>query len=90
MTTATTGGGGVSGGGAEIRGLGEAAVEVVVDVQRRRRHKAGFVGGLSEAAAEELEGMVVVRAEGEKRVFLFCFILFFILCGMMMMMMMMM
>ncbi|KAK1589172.1 hypothetical protein Q3G72_031186 [Acer saccharum] len=59
-------GGGVLGGGAEIRGLGEAAVEVVADVQRqwRRQREAGFVGGLSEAVAEELEGVVVVGAEG--------------------------
>ena len=39
------------------------------DVQRQRRREAGFVGGLGEAAAEELEGVVVMRAEGEKRFF---------------------
>ncbi|KAI9157700.1 hypothetical protein LWI28_026584 [Acer negundo] len=59
---ATTGGDGVSGGGAEIRVLGEATVEVVADVQRRwlRGREAGFVGGHGEAAEEELEGVVVV------------------------------
>ncbi|KAI9154518.1 hypothetical protein LWI28_027468 [Acer negundo] len=64
---ATTGGDGVSGGGAEIRGLGEAAVKVVADVHRRRRRRreAGFFRGLNEAASEELEGVVVVvGAEG--------------------------
>ncbi|KAK0577767.1 hypothetical protein LWI29_038337 [Acer saccharum] len=59
--------GGVSGGGAEIRGLGEATVEVVANVQRRRRRRreTGFVRVLDEATTERLEGVVVVRAEGE-------------------------
>ena len=65
-------GGGVSGAGAEIWGLGKAT-EVVADVQQRRprRCEASFVGGLGEAAAEELEGEVVVGADGEKRDFLY-------------------
>ncbi|KAK0570716.1 hypothetical protein LWI29_005381 [Acer saccharum] len=59
--------GGVSGGGAEIRGLGEATVEVMVDVQRRRRREVGFIEGLSDTATAELEGVVVVRAEESKQ-----------------------
>ncbi|KAK1571783.1 hypothetical protein Q3G72_022888 [Acer saccharum] len=55
--------GGVSGGGAEILGLGKVTVEVevVAVVQRRRLREASFVVGLDEAAAEELEGVVVVN-----------------------------
>ena len=68
------------GGGGGAGGVVGKAVEVVADAQRRwwRRREADFVGELVEVAAEELEGVVVVRAKGEKRVFL---------CGMMMMMM---
>ncbi|KAI9191825.1 hypothetical protein LWI28_014052 [Acer negundo] len=68
---ATTGGDKVSGGGAEIRGLDEVAVEVVADVWRRRlrRCEAGFVGGHGEAAADELEDVVVVvGAEGDLKI----------------------
>ncbi|KAK1555722.1 hypothetical protein Q3G72_030556 [Acer saccharum] len=50
----------VSGGGVEIRGLGEAIVEVVANVQRRRR-ETGFIRGLDEATTEGLEGVVVVN-----------------------------
>ncbi|KAK1564753.1 hypothetical protein Q3G72_010796 [Acer saccharum] len=53
--------GGVSRGGAEILGLGEVTVEVVAVVRRRRLREASFVMGLDEAAAEELEGVVVVN-----------------------------
>ena len=50
--------------------MGKAVEVVAADGQRRRHREAGFVGGLVEAAAaEELEGVVVVRVEGEKRVF---------------------
>ncbi|KAK1567923.1 hypothetical protein Q3G72_018146 [Acer saccharum] len=43
---AATGGGGASGGGAKIRGLGKATVEVVADVQRRWQCKPSTMGAL--------------------------------------------
>ncbi|KAK0597642.1 hypothetical protein LWI29_027197 [Acer saccharum] len=41
-------------------------IEVVADVQRRRRREAGFVGELSETATEELESVMVMRAEAKE------------------------